>query len=888
MLFDMFRLWSTPQSFLHLYSSSLVDLGHVSICFFKYGSVMTEGALPVDYTLTINILGHHLVGLVFWRLDVGLDENEIDHLDFVAKNIIVFALDFNELLRVSNCVSAKDMWDTLARTHKDSEDDWLDNERFSSRSSSVVSKINMCLMAKEDSVSNNGHYVRFCKVRKILVPRGFLKWVPKNPKWLLQAYDRRFFQVVNIILKQEGHVTYGDNNRGKILGKGTIGNENSFLIHDVLYVEGLKDNLLSISQLCERGYQVTFKTKSCEIRLPNSKEILLFGLPKLKFEKDHVCEACQKRKQTKHSFKLKNMISTSKPFELLHMDLFGPSRTMSLGGNYYVLVVVDDFSKFTWTLFLESKSDAYSAFKKLAKRLQNSCCSNICAIHNDHGREFQNEKFSSFCDKLGIFHNFSAPRTPQENGVVERKNRLLEELASTILSESSLPKYLWADAVSTTCYVMNRVLIKPILKKTPYELLNGRKPNIAHLKVVGCKCYILNNGKDNLGKFDEKADNGVITRNKARLVAKGYNQEEGIDYNETFALVARLEAVRLLLAYACMSGFKLFQMDVKSAFLNGVVNEEIFVSQPLGFEDHLYPNHVKQSKEGIFLSQSKYCKKVLKRFEMENCKEASTPMATNCYMGADMAGVAVDQTKYKALISSLLYLTASGSDIMFAVCLCARYQSNPKESHLKAIKSSKIPKRDNYCWAMGLLEYPCAAITQSWGNLAHRVSFSGVQTLIGRYHPLSVAGDDRSPSLRNSSPSRPMWHDSTWSTADDRPDHKPPSLKLLTCFSEETKSSTPLLSALGARGPAFGIIARDSSDLVLAELSLGDFLSLTLLDPRALLKPRSKKRRVRSFSSRLTCLKARRSSSAASASLYKVEVRTFSVNHTVLLLSLIW
>jgi len=101
---------------------------------------------------------------------------------------------------------------------------------------------------------------------------------------------------------------------------------------------------------------------------------LVVGLPKLKFEKYHICEACQKGKQTKHSFKLKNMVSTSKPLELLHMDLFGPSRTMSLGGNYYALVMVDDFSRFTWTLFLKSKGDALFAFKKLAKRLQQHMC----------------------------------------------------------------------------------------------------------------------------------------------------------------------------------------------------------------------------------------------------------------------------------------------------------------------------------------------------------------------------------------------------------------------------------------------------------------------------------------------------------------------------------
>jgi len=132
------------------------------------------------------------------------------------------------------------------------------------------------------------------------------------------------------------------------------------------------------------------------------------------------------------------------------------------------------------------------------------CYSNIGAIRSDHGGEFPNEKFISFYSKLGIYHNFSAPRTPQHNGVVERKNTSLEELARTILNDSGLPKCFWADVVSTACYVMNKVLIRPILKKTPYELLNGRKPNESHLKVFGCKCYVLNNGKESLGQFDAK------------------------------------------------------------------------------------------------------------------------------------------------------------------------------------------------------------------------------------------------------------------------------------------------------------------------------------------------------------------------------------------------
>jgi len=203
-----------------------------------------------------------------------------------------------------------------------------------------------------------------------------------------------------------------------------------------------------------------------------SKELVI-GLPKLKFERDKLCEACQKGKQTKSSFKQLNVVSTSRPLELPHIYLFSPSRTMSLGGNYYGLVVVDDYSGFTWTLFIATKDEAYHALKRLAKVIQNEKNYGISAIKSDHGGEFQNEKFDEFCGKFEIKHNFSAPRTPQQNGVVERKNRSLEELEMTLLNETDLPKYFWVNVVSTTCYVPNRVLIRPILKKTPYELFKG-------------------------------------------------------------------------------------------------------------------------------------------------------------------------------------------------------------------------------------------------------------------------------------------------------------------------------------------------------------------------------------------------------------------------------
>ena len=116
----------------------------------------------------------------------------------------------------------------------------------------------------------------------------------------------------------------------------------------------------------------------------------------------------------------------------------------------------------------------------------------------------------TFVKKMEFTNIFLPPRTPQQNGVVERKNRSLEDGARTFLNETRLPKYFWADVVHIVCDTLNRVLIRPILKKTPYELYKGRKLNISHLRVFGCKCFVVNNGKDSLGKFDANADEAIF------------------------------------------------------------------------------------------------------------------------------------------------------------------------------------------------------------------------------------------------------------------------------------------------------------------------------------------------------------------------------------------
>ncbi|WJX62480.1 hypothetical protein P8452_47472 [Trifolium repens] len=452
------------------------------------------------------------------------------------------------------------------------------------------------------------------------------------------------------------------------------------------------------------------------------------------------------------------------------MDLMGPMQVESIGGKRYAFVVVDDFSRFTWVSFIREKSDTFDAFKELCLRLQREKDSGIVRIRSDHGKEFENSRFSEFCADEGIGHEFSSPITPQQNGVVERKNRTLQEAARVMLHAKKLPYYFWAEAMNTACYVHNRVTLRKGTSTTLYEIWKGRKPTVKHFHVFGSKCYILadreqrrkmdpksdegiflgysltsrayrvfNNRtrtmmesinvviddcSDNIPDVDpdvdtshhqpedsevveipEKTDqqedvtpvnkgpsvrfqknhpkeliigspesgvmtrsreavsnacfvskvepknvkealtdefwieamqeelnqfkrnevwdlvprpegvniigtkwvyrnksdeSGVVTRNKARLVAQGYSQIEGVDFDETFAPVARLESIRLLLGVACILKFKLFQMDVKSAFLNGYLNEEVYVEQPKGFVDPNYPDHVYRLKKALY------------------------------------------------------------------------------------------------------------------------------------------------------------------------------------------------------------------------------------------------------------------------------------------------
>ncbi|GJV45422.1 putative ribonuclease H-like domain-containing protein [Tanacetum coccineum] len=561
------------------------------------------------------------------------------------------------------------------------------------------------------------------------------------------------------------------------------------------------------------------------------KDNLVRGLPAKHFENDQTYVACLKGKQHKASCKSKIQNSITQPLFMLHMDLFGLTFVSSLMNKKYCLVVTDDYSRFTWVFFLASKDDTSGILKNFITEIENLVDKKVKIIRCDNGTEFKN------CEKKGIKREFSIARTPQQNGVAERRNRTLIEAARTMLADSKLPTTFWAEAVNIACYVQNRFdgksddgffvgysltsmafrvydirtrkveenlhirflenkpivtgdgpkwlfdidsltksmnyvpvvagtnsndfagseesngaghtsketefsqdyIVMPlnaekkddegvskasgfsdqeqpesstlnintgpsintasanfktgslninIVSPTVITTRSNRSQNVSDVFSLGRSATLeasladllvmklemeellqfklqkvwilvdLPKGKRAIGTkwiFRNKKDKrGIVTRNKARLVSRGYIQEEGIDYDEVFAPVARIEAIRLFLAYASFMGFMVYQMDVKSAFLYGTIEEEVYVCQPLGFEDPdyldkvykvvkaLYGLHqalraymepwpslqVKQREDGIFINQDKYVAEILRKFGFTDVRTASTPIDT--------------------------------------------------------------------------------------------------------------------------------------------------------------------------------------------------------------------------------------------------------------------
>ncbi|KAL8088255.1 hypothetical protein AgCh_038146 [Apium graveolens] len=323
-------------------------------------------------------------------------------------------------------------------------------------------------------------------------------------------------------------VSYGDGNIGKTLGYGNI-NLGNVIIEKVSLVSGLKHNLLSVSQICDRGFHVDFFEEHCEVvsksagkvvlkgykhgniyeaKLSTStdgsaicllsrssieeswnwykklshlnfnninelvKKDLVRGLPKSAFDPDGLCDSCQKAKQRKSSFKSKTELSILEPYHLLHVDLFGPVNFMSIAKKKYTMVIVDEFTRYTWVYFLHTKSETASILIDHVKQLDNFIKDSVKIIRSDNGTEFKNLIIEEFCKDHGIKHEFSAPGTPQQNGI-----------NATLINKHG---------------------------KTPYEMVKKKKPNLKYFHVFGCKCFVLKTHPEQLSKFDLKADEGIF------------------------------------------------------------------------------------------------------------------------------------------------------------------------------------------------------------------------------------------------------------------------------------------------------------------------------------------------------------------------------------------
>ncbi|GJU58934.1 retrovirus-related pol polyprotein from transposon TNT 1-94 [Tanacetum coccineum] len=439
-------------------------------------------------------------------------------------------------------------------------------------------------------------------------------------------------------------------------------------------------------------------------------------------EKNSSCSALTEEKNKKASHPPKLILSDYSKLELLHMDLCGPMRVASVNGKKYILVIVDDFSKFTWVYFLHSKDETLESIMEIH-------CSNsmnykakfsrirliiLTAMASEHDclepdlQRFNNpnslddlmntpskEDLDNLFEDLPstssiIFDTHEAP--PVVTTSDEQTSPISLQESDEVNQEDSADfdgntQFVPYDSLNHEEIESSKMNIKPSnvqnfhqvqpsthiwTKDHPLDQVIGdpSKPIMTrqrlHTDSEVCMYALtvstfepknikeamadhswIESMQDELNQF-ERLQKILVFYTNPRHVAKGYKQEEGIDFEESFAPVARLEAVRMFIAFAAHMNITIFQMDVKTAFLNGHLKEEVYVSQPEGFIDS-DSNSLHQSPCGIFLSQSQYAIELLKKHGLDECVSMSTPMATE-RLDADLQGTPTDQTTYRHMI----------------------------------------------------------------------------------------------------------------------------------------------------------------------------------------------------------------------------------------------
>ena len=368
----------------------------------------------------------------------------------------------------------------------------------------------------------------------------------------------------------------------------------------------------------------------------------------------------------KRSFSAKGF-RAKEPLELVHSNVCGPLNVQARGGYEYFVTFIDDYSRYEYVYLMQRKSETFGKFKEFLTEAERQLGKSLLCLQSDRGGEYLDTEFNDHLIEHGIVSQLTAPGTPQQNGVAERRNRTMLDMVRSMMSYSSLALSFWGYALQTAVYILNVVPSKSI-QHTPLELWSGRKPSLRHISIWGCKEHVL---KGKTGKLEPRTEvclfvgypkgtrgglfyspqdkkvfvstdatflendymanfkpqsrvvleelqydesmysnyvwelvdlpesvrpigckwiykkkrgvDGKVETFKARLVSKGYTQKEGVDYEETFSPVAMLKSIRIILSITAALDYEMWQMDVKTAFLNGYLDESIYMMQPEGF-----------------------------------------------------------------------------------------------------------------------------------------------------------------------------------------------------------------------------------------------------------------------------------------------------------------
>nr|GEZ38866.1 hypothetical protein [Tanacetum cinerariifolium] len=503
-----------------------------------------------------------------------------------------------------------------------------------------------------------------------------------------------------------------------ILGYGDLV-QGAITIKRVYYVEGLNHNLFSVGQLCDVDLEVSFRKSTCYIRNLKGNDLLtatssqawlwhrrlshlnfdtinllskndiVVGLPKLKFVKDHLCSSCELEKAKRKSFHTKITPSSKRRLQLLHMDLCGPMRVASINGKRYVLVIVDDYSRYTWTHFLRSKDETPEVLIDFLRLVQRGLQAQMASDHvsSDPAPE---------CQRMALGHDSLSPGPQfptQALTVASTENmnqaQMVEEYAQVendeFINIFCIPvqdrgetSSRHVDSLNMHTFYQRHPSEHRWTKDHPLEQVIGNPSQSVRtrcpLESDGEMCmFALTMSRTEPKNIKEAMADSAWIESMQEELYQFDRLDEGVDFEESFAPVARLEAVRMFIAYAANKSFTIYQMDMKTMFLYIPLKEEVYVNQPDGFVDPYHPDKVYRLKKALYgLKQApRAC--------------VGTPMATK-HLDADLSETPIDQMKYRSMVRALMYLTASRPYIMDATCYCARYQAKPTEKHLTVVK----------------------------------------------------------------------------------------------------------------------------------------------------------------------------------------------------------